>query len=67
MNQKPLRLVEIGLQASTDKHDVVWEPFGGLFSAAISAHKLKRRCVGAEINAHFFLAACDRLATYDAT
>ena len=66
MNQKPLRLTEIILKSCTDKRDVVWEPFGGLFSAAVAAHRLKRRCVGAEINPEFFLAACDRLATYDA-
>lgn len=65
-NQKPLRLIEIAIKASTDAGDMVWEPFGGLCSAAIAAHSLKRRCVSAEIIPEYFLAARERLATYDA-
>lgn len=64
-NQKPLRLLDIALRASTDPGDLVWEPFGGLCSTAISAHRLGRRCVSAEINERYFSAAAQRLATYD--
>jgi site-specific DNA-methyltransferase (adenine-specific) len=66
-NQKPLRLMEVAVRASTDQADVVWEPFGGLCSAAVASHRLRRKCVAAEISSAFFLAACERLANYDAT
>ena len=65
-NQKPLQLMNIAVAASTDPGDVVWEPFGGLCSAAVSAHALKRKCVAAEVIPEYYLAAKERLATYDA-
>jgi len=64
-NQKPLRLIDITIEASTDPGDVVWEPFGGLCSAAVSAHRLGRRCMSAEVLPQYFRAAKERLATYD--
>lgn len=65
-NQKPLRLLELILRACTDERDVVWEPFGGLCSTAIAAHRLGRACCSAEVIDEFFVAAVRRLATYDA-
>ena len=65
MNQKPLRLLDIAIRACTDEDDLVWEPFGGLCSVAVSSHRLRRRCVSAEVNLEFFRAAAQRLATYD--
>jgi site-specific DNA-methyltransferase (adenine-specific) len=64
-NQKPLRLIDICIRASTDPGDVVWEPFGGLCSAMVSAHSLGRVGVAAEIMPEYYLAAKERLATYD--
>lgn len=64
-NQKPLKLISLCLRCSSDIGDVVWEPFGGLCSAAISAHKLKRKCYAAEINREYFEAARERLQSYD--
>jgi len=66
LNQKPLKLVEIAIRASTDEGDVVWEPFGGLCSAAVAAHRLGRRSVSAELDPSFYKAAAHRLSTYDA-
>jgi hypothetical protein len=60
-NQKPLRLLELAIDASTDEGDEVWEPFGGLCTAAIAAHRTKRRANSAEIARDFFLAAKLRL------
>ncbi len=50
LNQKPLRLMRLIIDASSDPGDVVWEPFGGLFSATAAAHDLGRSCYAAEIN-----------------
>jgi FAD/FMN-containing dehydrogenase len=65
MNQKPLKLLELCIEASTDEGDVVWEPFGGLCSASIAAHKTKRRSYAAEVIPEFFDIACKRLDNYD--
>ena len=61
INQKPLRLLEICIRASSDVGDIIWEPFGGLCSAAVAAHRLGRHCYSAEVNASFYLAARLRL------
>lgn len=60
-SQKPLKLVEIGIAASTDEGDVVWEPFGGLCPTAIVSVGLKRQSFSAEIIPEFYSAAVHRL------
>lgn len=64
-NQKPLQLIELTIRASSDEHDVVWEPFGGLCTVAIAAHKLGRRCFSAETDETLFDIAVKRLDSYD--
>jgi hypothetical protein len=54
LNQKPLNLITMLIKASSDEGDVVWEPFGGLFTVCIAARKVKRRCFGAEIDPTYF-------------
>ena len=53
-NQKPLKLMNLCIRASSDVGDVVWEPFGGLCSASIASHILKRKCYAAEIFTRLF-------------
>lgn len=65
MNQKPLKLLETCITASSDPKDVVWEPFGGLCSATVAAHKLKRKAYASEINPNYFELAIKRLDGYD--
>lgn len=60
-NQKPLMLMERQIRACTDPGDVVWEPFGGLCSAAVAALRLGRRAFAAEINPGYHAAAAARL------
>jgi len=67
LNQKPLRLLETIVEASSDPKDVVWEPFGGLCSVAIACYKLGRTCFSAEILPDFYSVACRRLARYEHT
>ena len=62
MNQKPLRLLEQIILASSDPGDVAWEPFGGLCSVAIAAVNTGRECHSAEILPDYFTAARERLA-----
>lgn len=61
MNQKPLRLIDRIVAASTDPGDVIWEPFGGLCSTAIASLRSARHCHGAEIIPEYFSAAARRL------
>ncbi len=65
MNQKPIKLLELCINASSDKNDVVWEPFGGLCSASIAAHKTERHSFATEIIPEYFDIACKRLDNYD--
>lgn len=64
-NQKPLKLIELCIKSTSDESDVIWEPFGGLCSAGIAAHKLKRKCFASEINEDYFEIAIKRLENYD--
>ena len=50
LNQKPLKLMNLIIRSSSDSNDLVWEPFGGLCTAMISAAELDRRGVACEIN-----------------
>ncbi len=67
MNQKPLELLGICIEASTDPGDVVWEPFGGLCSTAVAARRLGRHCYSAEINRRYFELARRRMEKDNAT
>jgi len=60
-NQKPLRLMEQLLLLSSDSGDVVWEPFGGLCTAAVAAQRVGRECYCAEVNQCYWEAAAARL------
>lgn len=54
LNQKPLDLLERLVEASSDPGDVVWEPFGGLFSGALAASSMGRLAYAAEIDPTYF-------------
>lgn len=61
LNQKPLDLMAMLIQSSSDSGDVVWEPFGGLFTACLAARRLRRGAVGAEIDPTYFHYGVERL------
>ncbi len=48
-NQKPLKLIEKIIEISSNSGDIIWDPFGGLFTTAIACYKLGRKCYSAEI------------------
>lgn len=60
-NQKPLRLMRRIIEASSERGDVIWEPFGGLCSATVAALQLGRSCYAAEISQDYYRAANERL------
>jgi len=63
-NQKPLNLMRLIIEASSNKSDVIWEPFGGLFSGLIASKELNRRGYGAEISQYFFEFSKERIKSY---
>jgi len=61
LNQKPLDLVTMIINASSDEGDVIWEPFGGLFTACFAARNSRRRAFGGEIDPTYFHYGVKRL------
>lgn len=61
LNQKPLDLTEMIVSTSSDQGDIVWEPFGGLFTASIAARRLRRRAFAAEIDPTYFYYGLRRI------
>jgi hypothetical protein len=60
LNQKPLDLVKMTIEASSDTGDVIWEPFGGLFTASLAAAQLNRKAYGAELDSTYFKYGVER-------
>ena len=60
LNQKPLDLIEQIIAASSDAGDVVWEPFGGLFTGCLAASRLGRKAFGGETDPAYFTLATER-------
>jgi site-specific DNA-methyltransferase (adenine-specific) len=60
LNQKPLDLMCLIIEASSDPKDVVWEPFGGLFSASLAAKRVGRKAFASEIDPTYFQLGLDR-------
>jgi site-specific DNA-methyltransferase (adenine-specific) len=65
-NQKPLKLIERIIAASSDEDDVVWDPFGGLATGTVASLNLGRRCFFAEVNPAFYELAIERVAAHQA-
>jgi len=65
LNQKPMDLMKLIIKATTESRDVVWEPFGGLFTACLAAKQLGCKAFGAEIDPDYFTLGVRRLQEYD--
>ena len=61
LNQKPLDLVRLIIEASSEPDAVVWEPFGGLFTGCVAARELGRRAWSCEIDPTYFQYGLQRL------
>jgi site-specific DNA-methyltransferase (adenine-specific) len=60
LNQKPLALMRRIIEASSQPGDVVWEPFGGLFTGCFAALKTGRRGFGCEMDPTYFHFGVER-------
>lgn len=63
LNQKPLQLMDLIISVSSKENGVIWEPFGGLFSASLAGHKLNRKTFGAEMETTIFETGLNRFAS----
>ena len=61
LNQKPLDLMTLVIGASSEPGDVIWEPFGGLFSASLAARAAGRRAYAAEIDPTYYQYGVERV------
>jgi hypothetical protein len=61
LSQKPLKLIERAILASSDEGDVVWDPFAGLATTAVACLRTNRRCYSAEIVPGYFELAKARV------
>lgn len=62
LNQKPIEFMRRIIEAATRPGDVIWEPFGGLCSAAVAAITTGRRAFAAEQVDHFADVCDERLS-----
>ena len=65
LNQKPMDLTARIIEATSETGDVVWEPFGGLFTSALVARRLGRRAYAAEIDSTYFQYGVKRFELED--
>lgn len=65
LNQKPLKLMDLIISSATNEGNIIWEPFGGLFSASIAAYMLGRKSYAAEIDNTIFQMALNRFAALE--
>lgn len=63
LNQKPIAIIRRIIEMTSDKGDVIWEPFGGLFTAAIASIQLERECYSSEIDTNVFNIGKNRVQT----
>ena len=51
--QKPVKLLEMIIKASSNKGDLILDPFSGTFTTSYTAKKLKRKSIGIEIDEEY--------------
>lgn len=58
---KPIRLMEIQINASTNENNIVLDPFMGSGTTGIACMNLKRKFIGIEREQKYFDIACKRI------
>jgi site-specific DNA-methyltransferase (adenine-specific)/modification methylase len=59
--QKPEKLLELIIKASSNENDIVLDPFFGTGTTGIAAQQLNRKWIGIEKNEQYILVAKERL------
>ena len=63
--QKPLKLMERMIKASSQKGDLILDPFAGVGTSLVAAKRLERNFIGFELNADFVRIINERLDKED--
>ncbi len=58
--EKPIKLMQQWIEASSQPGETVLDPFMGAGSTAVAAHRVGRRFIGVEIDPEYYMAACRR-------
>ena len=64
LNQKPLKLINLILEVSSDPGDMIWEPFGGLCSVGLASFLSNRLAFCAEMDSDIFQIAVSRIEAH---
>jgi site-specific DNA-methyltransferase (adenine-specific) len=65
LNQKPLDLMRMIIEASSDPGHVIWEPFGGTFSASLAAKQTGRKAFAGEQDPTYYQLGLSRFKQVD--
>lgn len=60
-NQKPLELIKLMIEKSSNENDIVFDPFSGSGTTCVASKELNRRFLGIEIDEEYFDLSVDRL------
>lgn len=63
--EKPVELMKIFVENSTNPGDVVLDPFGGSFSTVLACLETGRKALSCEIDEELFLAGQEKLEAFD--
>ena len=64
---KPIKLISIGINNSSETNDLVLDLFLGSGSTMVAAHQLKRKCYGMELDPKYCQVIIDRMLKLDNT
>lgn len=59
--EKPVELMRILVENSSQENDIIFEPFMGIGATVVASLKLNRRCIGVELDDKYFSIAKDRV------
>ena len=60
-NQKPLELIKMMIEKSSDINDIVFDPFSGSGTTCVACKETNRRYLGIEIDKGYYKTSVDRL------
>ena len=60
-NQKPISLMELIIESSSNINDVVWDVYGGVLTGAVACHNLERACYTSEPDKLYYQSGLKRL------
>ena len=64
-SEKPVELMKRFIEASSEKDDIVYDPFCGSGSVPKACIELNRQWIGSEIDAEYFDVANHTIANYE--